>query len=266
MYKAFYSLASEPFAKEVKPEHAYRSVSFQETNACLSYLKQTRGMGMIVGEPGAGKTYALRVFSDSLNKALYKVVYFPLSTGSVNDFYRGLAFGLGEEPKTRKVDLFRQIQHAVTTSFQEREVTPVFILDEMQMAKDVFLSDLNLLFNFYMDSSNPFLLLLCGLPYLRDRLTLNHNRPLAQRLLLSHQVEPLTKDEVKEYVVHHMNLAGAKHPIFMEAAMEALAVSTKGYPRLVNKLAVRALLHGFQRKTEQIDADLIRIAAGEYGV
>ncbi|UQZ84578.1 hypothetical protein SK3146_04686 [Paenibacillus konkukensis] len=266
MYKAFYSLASEPFAKEVKPEHAYPSGSFQETSACLSYLKQTRGMGMIVGESGAGKTYALRVFSDSLNKALYKVVYFPLSTGSVNDFYRGLAFGLGEEPKTRKVDLFLQIQHAVTTSFQERKVTPVFILDEMQMAKDVFLSDLNLLFNFYMDSSNPFLLLLCGLPFLRDRLTLNHNRPLAQRLLLSHQVEPLTKDEVKEYVVHHMNLAGAKHPIFMDAAMEALAVSSKGYPRLVNNLAVRALLHGFQRKAEQIDADLIRIAAGEYGM
>lgn len=77
-------------------------------------------MGMIVGEPGAGKTYALRVFSDSLNKALYKVVYLPMSTSSVNDFYRGLTFGLGEEPRTRKVDLFRQIQHAVTTSFQER--------------------------------------------------------------------------------------------------------------------------------------------------
>ncbi|UOF90210.1 AAA family ATPase [Fodinisporobacter ferrooxydans] len=123
------------------------------------------------------------------------------------------------------MDLFRQIQYAVTTSFHERKVTPVFILDEMQMAKDVFLSDLNLLFNFQMDSSNPFMLLLCGLPYLRDRLTLNHhNRPLAQRLLLSHQVEPLTKDEVKGYVDHHMSLAGAKHPIFMDDAMEALAV------------------------------------------
>jgi general secretion pathway protein A len=104
------------------------------------------------------------------------------------------------------------------------------------------------------------------LPYLRDRLTLNHNRPLAQRLLLSHQVEPLTKDEVSGYIEHHMSLSGAKHPIFMDSAIEALAVCTNGYPRLVNKLAIRALLHGFQRKAEQIDADLIRIAAGEYGV
>lgn len=266
MYKAFYSLSTAPFAKEVKAEQAYASSSFQETRACLSYLKQTRGMGMIVGEPGAGKTYALRAFRDSLNQALYKVVYFPMSTGSVNDFYRGLAFGLGEEPKTRKVDLFRQIQQAVTTSYTDRKVTPVFILDEMQMAKDVFLSDLNLLFNFQMDSSNPFVLLLCGLPYLRDRLTLNHNRPLAQRLLLSHHVEPLTKDEVKGYVEHHLSLAGAKHPLFTEGALEALAVTTKGYPRLVNKLAVRSLLHGFQRKAEQIDPELIRLAAQEYGI
>lgn len=266
MYKAFYSLATEPFAKELKPEQAYASDSFQETQAGFTYLKQTRGMGMVVGEPGAGKTYALRVFSGSLNKALYKVVYFPLSTGSVNDFYRGLAFGLGEEPKTRKVDLFRQIQQAVSSSYFERKVTPVFILDEMQMAKDVFLSDLNLLFNFSMDSSNPYILLLCGLPYLRDRLTLNHNRPLAQRLLLCHQVEPLTKDEVKGYVEHHMSVAGAKHPVFMEEAMEALAVCSKGYPRLINKLAVRALLYGFKQRAEQIHADHVRAAALEYGI
>lgn len=266
MFKAFYSLAATPFAKDVGADQAYLSVASQETAAALAYLKQTRGMGLIVGEPGAGKTYALRGFSQSLNPALYKVVYFPLSTGTVNDFYRGLAFGLGEEPKTRKIDLFRQIQQAVTTSFQDRKVTPVFILDEMQMAKDVFLSDLNLLFNFQMDSSNPFLLLLCGLPYLRDRLTLNHNRPLSQRLLLSHQVEPLTKDEVAGYIAHHLRLAGASHAIFTENALEALAAGTKGYPRLVNKIATRVLLLGFQQKARQIDAELIRLAAQEQGL
>ncbi|AGL03701.1 ExeA family protein [Desulfoscipio gibsoniae] len=180
MYKAFYSLAAAPFSKELKVSDAYVSTPHQEALGCLNCMKQVRGMGLFVGEPGAGKTYALRVFTESLNKSLYKVVYFPLSTGSVNDFYRGLAFGLGDEPKNRKVDLFRQIQQTITVLFHERKVTPVFILDEMQMAKDVFLSDLNLLFNFQMDSHNPFILLLCGLPYLRDRLALNHNRPLAQ--------------------------------------------------------------------------------------
>lgn len=262
MYKAFYSLSTAPFTKEGTRE-PFASTSHQEALGCLNYMKQVRGMGLLVGEPGAGKTYALRTFADSLNKSLYKVVYFPLSTGTVNDFYRGLAFGLGEEAKTRKIDLFRQIQQAIMTLYQDRKITPVLILDEMQMAKDQFLNDLSLLFNFQMDSTNPFVLLLCGLPYLRDRLTLNHNRPLAQRLLVSHHVEPLSKEEVKGYITHHMNAAGAKHPIFTESAMEAIAAATQGYPRLINKLGTQALLYGFMHKAQQIDADRIRLAAEE---
>lgn len=69
-----------------------------------------------------------------MNPSLYKVIYFPLSTGTVMDFYRGLAFGLGEEPKSRKADLFRQIQQAVQAYFRERKITPVRIrslLDKM---------------------------------------------------------------------------------------------------------------------------------------
>jgi len=93
-------------------------------------------------------------------------MYFPLSTGTVMDFYRGLALGLGEDPKFRKVDLFNQIQEAVKVYFKERKITPVFVLDEMQMAKDAFLNDLGILFNFDMDSQNPFILILSGLPYL----------------------------------------------------------------------------------------------------
>ncbi|TMN20867.1 ATP-binding protein [Lentibacillus cibarius] len=113
MYKSFYSLAHEPFTKEISSSEAFASSSYQETLARLDYLKKIRGMGLLVGEPGAGKTFALRAFQAFLNRSLYHVVYFPLSTGSVMDFYRGLAYGLGEEPKFRKENLFRQIQNGI---------------------------------------------------------------------------------------------------------------------------------------------------------
>lgn len=58
MYKAFYSLTNAPFAKEMKATNCYRSTAFLETLARLEYLKKTRGMGLVVGEPGAGKTFA----------------------------------------------------------------------------------------------------------------------------------------------------------------------------------------------------------------
>ena len=51
------------------------------------------------------------------NNTLYKIVYFPLSTVSANDFYRGVLYGLGETPKSKKVDMFGQIQAAIQTLY-----------------------------------------------------------------------------------------------------------------------------------------------------
>lgn len=266
MYRSFYSLAKAPFTKEVKTRDCFPSAAFKETIAMLEYLKKTRGIGLVVGEPGAGKTFALRAFAEGLNSSLYKVIYFPLSTGTVMDFYRGLAFGLGEEPRFRKVDLFHQIQQAVQASFRERKITPVFILDEMQMAKDVFFCDLSILLNFGMDSENPFILVLSGLPYLMDRLTLNHNRPLLQRVMMRYKVEPLSKDEVSGYIQHHMELAGAKHRVFTDTAIEAIASLSRGWPRLINKLGTHCLLYGCQARKEQVDKEVVRLAAEEAGI
>src|SRR5690625_5352963 len=100
----------------------------------------------MIGDPGVGKTFTLRSFKDSLNPALYHVIYFPLSTGGVMDFYRGLAYGVGEKPKIRKADLFRQIQHGIERLESERKITTDFILDEMHMTTHAFLQDLALLF------------------------------------------------------------------------------------------------------------------------
>lgn len=217
-------------------------------------------MGLLVGEAGSGKTFTLRSFKESLHPSLYHIVYFPLSTGGVMDFYRGLAYGLGEEPKFRKVDLFRQIQQGMEQLKQERKVTPVFILDEMHLAKDAFLQDLALLFNFQMDSTNPFILVLSGLPYLKTRLSINHHRPLAQRLIMKYEMQPLAKEEISKYIEHHLNLAGANMPIFTDTAIEAIALRSQGWPRVINTLTVNSLLFGAQLKKNQIDDEVVRLA------
>nr|WP_243292770.1 hypothetical protein [Bacillus sp. FJAT-47783] len=89
MYKTFYSLSNSPFPKDLRPSDEYRSTHYQGALEGLHYLKTSKGRGLLTGEPGAGKHFALRSFKESLNPALYHVVYFPLSTGGVMDFYRG---------------------------------------------------------------------------------------------------------------------------------------------------------------------------------
>lgn len=266
MYQAFYGLKTAPFSKELKPKDAFPSQSLKESEARLEYLSRVRGMGLLVGEPGAGKTFALRVFCANLSPALFKVIYLPLSTGTVMDFYRGLAQGLGEEPGFRKIDLFHQIQQAVQVLFRDKKITPVFILDEMHLASPKFLLDLALLFNFAMDAFNPFILVLAGLPFLLSRLELNQTQSLAQRMVVRFQLEPLSREEVGGYLEHHLSLAGATRPLFEPPAVEAIASRSRGWPRLVNNLALTSLLWGAQLKAEMINAEIVRQAATEIGL
>lgn len=133
------------------------------------------------------------------------------------------------------------------------------------MASSKFLSDLGILFNFAMDSENPFVLVLAGLPFLLDRLTLSQNQPLAQRVVMRYKIEPLEKDEVKAYIEHHLKTAGAKHTIFSDNAIEAIASRSHGWPRLINNLAVNSLLYGCQKKVQVIDEEVVLKAAQEAG-
>ncbi|MCQ6280432.1 AAA family ATPase [Bacillus sp. EB600] len=199
MYKSFYFLAKAPFSKDIQPSEAYLSTDYQGATRALNYLQKSNGIGLLIGDPGVGKTFTLRSFKESLSQSLYQVMYFPLSTGGVMDFYRGLAYGLGEEPKFRKVDLFRQIQQGIERLAGERKITPVF-----NMAKDAFLQDIAILFNFQLDSTNPFILVLSGLPHLKSRLVLNHHRPLSQRVIMKYEIQPLSKEEVSAYLIINM--------------------------------------------------------------
>jgi general secretion pathway protein A len=266
MYKFFYALAQAPFSKDIRSSDAFPSTDYQGALSALHYLQKSKGMGLLIGDPGAGKTFTLRSFKESLTPSLYHVVYFPLSTGGVMDFYRGLAYGLGEEPKFRKVDLFRQIQQGIERMAGERKITPVFILDEMHMAKDAFLQDIAILFNFQMDSMNPFILILAGLPHLKTRLTLNHHRPLSQRMIMKYEIQPLSREEISSYIDHHMKIAGAKMPIFTETAIEAIASRSQGWPRVINTLTINSLLFGYQLKKEQIDEEIVRLAIEDSGL
>jgi general secretion pathway protein A len=264
LYKAFYSLSKTPFSKENSEPFLSKSVC--EARARLEYLKKARGMGLLVGEPGAGKTFMLRCFTKDLNSSLFKAIYFPLSTGTVMDFYRGLVRGLGEEPRFRKVDLFEQLQQRTLSFYRDKKITPVFVMDEMHLATPKMLTDMGLLFNFQMDSLNPFVLVLAGLPSLMQRLEVVYAQPLNQRIIMRYAMEPLEKKEVGEYIEYNLKAAGAGMPIFTADALEAVASLSHGWPRVVNNLCLNSLLLGAQAKKEHIDAEIVRLASRETGM
>lgn len=103
-------------------------------------------------------------------------------------------------------------------------------------------------------------------PYLSAKLVLNQHRPLYQRILMKYRLEALNRQEVADYLKHHMKQAGAAYDIFNEPATEAIYSLSNGWPRMVNQLATQCLIYGCQVRKEYIDEEVVRIAAEEVGL
>jgi type II secretory pathway predicted ATPase ExeA len=189
-----------PFAKDIQAEHVYVSRDYQQFSSRMEYFKQVKGFALVYGEPGSGKTTSLRSFTAKLNPQLFKVVYLPLSSVTVMDFYRHLAVGLGLQPRFRKVDIFHQVQEFVVNAHYQKNMTTFIIIDEAQFMANAILNDLRLLFNFQMDSKNYAMVLLVGQLPVLSQLSLQINEALRQRIAISYGFKGLAKDEINLYL------------------------------------------------------------------
>jgi type II secretory pathway predicted ATPase ExeA len=67
MYLTHFGLTGYPFERDSLPDELFASTSLRESQARLSHLVELRGIGLITGEVGSGKTTACRQFAASLH-------------------------------------------------------------------------------------------------------------------------------------------------------------------------------------------------------
>jgi type II secretory pathway predicted ATPase ExeA len=258
-YRAFYGLTHNPFEKGAC-EHIYESSDYKQFFARMDYFKNVKGFALVYGEPGSGKTTSIRAFTAKLNPQLYRVIYLPLSTVTVLDFYRHLALGLGLKPCFRKVDLFHQIQDYIVNANFQKNLCPFIVIDEAQFIHNGILNDLRLIFNFQMDSKNYAMVLLSGQVSFLSQLSLHINEPLRQRITISFGFRGLSKDEIQSYLSANLKSAGVIEPLFAPDAVEAIFAFSNGLPRLINLLAEKSLLVGFQNQLKAINSEIVQLA------
>ena len=258
MFTQHFGLKMNPFTKELPTSDLFISEDTKELDARFKYIKSTRGIFLLTAEAGTGKTTALRRFVDGLNPGLYKPCYYALSTVTVMDFYRGIIMKLGEEPSHKKISMFEQLQRLIYTNYHDQRITPVIIIDEAQSLSNGVLDDLRILFNFKMDSENPYILILAGQPPLRNRLQLGVNQPLKQRIGTKYHMQGLSREELESYITSRLKLAGAIDTnIFTPGSLDAMYTLTKGVPRMVSKLTTASLIAACAKKTDTVDDEII---------
>lgn len=262
-YYGEYGLEFNPFLKNSK-ESLISTVEYKEICHRLDFLLQSKGFGVLTGQPGRGKTTAIRNWCSGLSKNKYKVVYIGLSTVTVLEFYKQLASELGLEPKYKKNENFKIIQSEINRLTIEKKITPIIILDEANYISSAILNDLKILFNFEMDSKDRAIVLLVGLPQLNNSLRLAHHEPLRQRIIVNYHMDELSKEDARKYIDGKIKSAGGNLEEIMETnTIEAIVNSGSGTPRIINRICDNSLKIGSARKERLITPETVMMAVEE---
>ena len=93
MYLRHFALTRLPFETPVHTDELFESNARREAEARLHHLVELKGIGLITGEVGSGKTTVCRHVAAALHPGLYRVGYVSLTTGNVLDMYKAIAWG-----------------------------------------------------------------------------------------------------------------------------------------------------------------------------
>src|SRR5680860_474382 len=261
--RPYFGFTREPFGSGLSPSALHPAASHSEARARISYLIETQSLGLLTVEVGSGKTTALRAAVSELDPSRHTVIYLPNPAVGIRGLYTEIITCLGETPRFQKAALIAQTQELLFRERVERKRKVVVICDEAHLIAPAGLEELRLLTNVEMDSQMPFAGILVGQPELRRRLRMGSFAALDQRIALRYEISGMQEAESREYLVHHLKLAGREDRLFTDDAAELLHERSRGIPRALNNLALQALVATYANNTSMVDRDAAQAAVSE---
>lgn len=227
-------------------------------------LLETPGIGLLTGEPGVGKTAALRQLTQGLNPHRHLLVYLAETDFGRLDLYRSLALALGLEPKHRRAALWRDLKARIQELSEHKRQLPVWIIDEAQNLPREFFRDLPAFLNFAFDSRDLITVWMAGHPNLAHALERAPHAALYSRIRTRIQLEPIRERERFTALIRHgFEQAGAMQTLIADTGMELLRQASQGLPRKAGSILQRAMELAMESNLNHLPDDLIGQAIEE---
>ncbi|MCZ6560329.1 MAG: AAA family ATPase [Gammaproteobacteria bacterium] len=264
MYTSFFGLSEKPFSITPDPRYLYLSERHADAMAHLLYgITESGGFIQLTGEVGTGKTTLVRSLLEQLpeNVDVALIVNPRLGPGDfLETICQELHVSLAK--KHSEKDLVDALnKHLLQAYADGRRV--VLMVDEAQNLSADVLEQVRLLTNLETTKQKLLQIILVGQPELRELLSRNDLRQLAQRITSRFHLQPLDRNESAAYLQHRLAIAGATSEIFLPSARREIFRLSGGVPRLINVIADRALLGAYTRELTTINSALVREAAAE---
>ena len=267
-YLEYYELSQEPFSNAPVSRFYYSSAQHAQALMRLMHaVSSMKGLAVLVGDVGAGKTTLARRMLDSLPEEEYEAALLVIIHSGITPGWllKRIALQLGvEAPAEEKLALLSQLYQRLVR-IHEAGKKAVVLIDEAQMlASRELMEEFRGLLNLEVPERKLLSFVFFGLPEIEDNLRLDP--PLAQRVALKYRLEPLSAEATEAYVRHRLRLAGSPRMPFTAGAVARVHAHARGTPRLINTLCDNALFEGFLARQRELDERFVDRIARDLGL
>lgn len=255
---ALFGLKWNPFSADLPIEALYKTSSIDHFCWRIeNALIREGGFAWITGDPGTGKSVALRILAHRLSQISdLTVAVMSQPSGNIGNFYRqiGDEFGLDLKPANRWGG-FKSLRERWVLHQENTLHKPVLLIDEAQEVHPSVMSELRILSSMDYDSKTALTVVLAGDGRLVDKMRTPELLPLASRMRMRLKLVPAAPKALVTCLTHVMEQAGNKQLISQSLLMN-LADRAMGNYRALCTLANELLMEGARREVTQIDEQL----------
>lgn len=267
-YLDFYELQQEPFSNAPVSRFYYDSAQHNQALIRLKYaMSSMKGLAILIGGIGAGKTTLARRMLDALDEKEFEAALLVIIHSDITSDWllRRIAVQLGvEDPASEKLMLLSQLYRRLVEIYESGKKAVVLIDEAQMLATRELMEEFRGLLNLEVPERKLLSFVFFGLPEIEDNLRID--LPLAQRVALRVRLEPFDLNSTDAYVRHRLRVAGARRSIFDNEAIRLVHVASGGTPRLINTVCDNCLFEGSLSRLQTINADLVRNVAKNLGL
>lgn len=251
-----FALTHPPFPRCAPEAALLRHPGVEEVLVRLRFALARDTIALLVAESGCGKSTTLGLFARSLDAANFHLLSTSLTTLAPFGFLASVCAATGLRSRRFK----GETAAALLAHLRGLPKRTVLLVDEAHLLPDASLEDLRLLTASDFDRTSPFALVLVGQPLLRERLQEPQHYALSQRLGVRLRLRPLNESEVALFIERHLKAAGAKKNPFDPEATALVFHHSRGIARLVQNVALQAMLAALATGKKSVDAACVQQA------